>query len=137
MSHNTKGWTLFRSDGQVEYFQFNAGTFYTDDEIQVYSGSGNLADGNWHHHVFTYDGSLKAAGCDFWFDGVSQRGIGNFGAGSDTLSGTKSTIDTNVDFMMGASAGGYYLNGAMDNVRIYRRAITADEVTTIYNSEKP
>jgi prepilin-type N-terminal cleavage/methylation domain-containing protein len=31
----------------------------------------------------------------------------------------------------------YDFSGVIDNVRIYRRALTADEVTTIYNSEKP
>ena len=33
--------------------------------------------------------------------------------------------------------GTYYLNGAIDEVRIYNRSLSSDEITTIYNEEKP
>jgi type IV pilus assembly protein PilA len=58
--------------------------------------------------------------------------------GSYFASGSASnlTIGTGLLFI-GRSEDAHYFNGKLDNVRIYNKALSADEALAIYNSEKP
>ena len=78
------------------------------------------ADGNWHHLVGVYDGSLK-----IYVDGTlctsAVRAI--------------NTVRTKV--YLGAQVGGIQKsNGTLDDIRIYNRALSANEVKQLYAYER-
>ena len=84
------------------------------------------ADGNWHHVCGTYDGSTGTI--KLYIDGslVSTR----TGAPS-------STSDLSGNFIVGKSGGSHYNNGLIDEVAIFNSAISASDVSNIYNSGVP
>jgi prepilin-type N-terminal cleavage/methylation domain-containing protein len=83
-----------------------------------------VTDGNWHHIAATYDGSNGR----LYVDGVS--GTPGSCAGCVTVS-TSTLIIGNDD-----CCGGRYFNGLIDEVRIYNRALSATEISDIYNSTR-
>ena len=93
------------------------GTYY---EKSAAVDSSILADGNWHLAATTYDGSHIR----IYFDGVQ--------AGSWAVAGLLSTTGTG-DVYIGSYGGREELfDGAIDDVRIYRRALSNDEITNMY-----
>jgi prepilin-type N-terminal cleavage/methylation domain-containing protein len=97
----------------------------------VYYDISGLA-GGWHHFVMTYDGRYLKA----FIDG-SQ-------VGSTNDAGDTYPIDYTYDnsLLIGAEAGsgdiptGDYFNGIMDEVRIYNRALSAQEIQARYSATK-
>ncbi|MFA4957030.1 MAG: LamG-like jellyroll fold domain-containing protein [Candidatus Methanoperedens sp.] len=93
---------------------------------QVICTSGtNYADSNWHHvaqHV------QKGIGQKIYVDGVQK------------VAGTKDISDFNwadkiwIGYSGDASSG--YFNGLIDEVRIYNRALSADEIKASYEGEQ-
>ncbi|HBI23434.1 MAG TPA: hypothetical protein DDX84_04345, partial [Nitrospiraceae bacterium] len=71
----------------------------------------------WHHYVGTYDGTTVR----IYVDGVEQ------GPGT-SYSGTINTADTGNLFIGMDDGQAVYLNGSIDEVVVYNRAITADDV---------
>lgn len=85
----------------------------------------NFSTGQWYHVACTYDGS-------------NIRAYVN-GSNVQTWSQTGSVItDTNSPLLIGWS--GYsteYFNGSIDDVRLYNRALSQTDLTTIYNGTNP
>lgn len=81
-------------------------------------------DLTWHHIVFTYAGRSAR----MYIDGALRYSTNELPA---------STIDQcpGGDLRFGAQLLNYpqYFNGAMDEIRIYRRSLSASEVQTLYN----
>ena len=81
-----------------------------------------LVPNQWQHVVITYDGGRKASGVKIYIDGKLSEGY----VESDNLTGT---IETDVPFRIGGRTPMQYSwNGAIDDIRIYNRALTDDEV---------
>jgi len=92
-----------------------------------YTGQNNLPafnDNNWHHIVFSWDGSST----QLYLDGTCVQSV----------SGVSGTIDTsNVSYLHIGEGGWTGTNdfaGQIDDVRIYNRGITAKEVNLLYES---
>jgi hypothetical protein len=84
-----------------------------------------LKANEWHHVMVTYDGSGKAAGVKVYIDGDVQKTNVQF----DQL---KSTIKTPVPLKIGSRHTGQRLeNVAIQDVRLYTRALAAEEVNRI------
>ena len=80
-------------------------------------------DGDWHFVVMTNDGTTAK----LYVDNVQVQSISSSGIGSQTI--------TNAD--IGAYRGGsQYFDGKIDEVAIWSRALTSDEVTELYNGTK-
>jgi hypothetical protein len=77
----------------------------------------NLNDGNWHHVVSQRDGGTTR----FYFDGSLQ-------ATASFAGDTTGTSDVSI--------GGANFVGQMDEVRFYKRALSASEILTLYNSSR-
>ncbi|MBY0424878.1 MAG: LamG domain-containing protein, partial [Cytophagales bacterium] len=78
------------------------------------------SEGNkWHHIVGTYDGSLVK----LYIDGVLV----------DQISNNLPIAVNNNPLLIGKSGYGEYFNGEMDDLRIYNRGLTSDEVSALYN----
>lgn len=88
------------------------------------TGNSTISTGQWHHLVITKSGTTAS----FYIDGIFD--------GSGTV---PSSIPTNsVNLGVGAKVTGpaEYLQGIVDSVRIYSRALTTSEILSNYNSSR-
>src|SRR3989339_2049254 len=84
----------------------------------------DITDNAWHHLAFTYNGSYQA----LYVDGNEVDSDSNSGT-LDDRSGKLLTI--------GRTAGGSgYFNGKIDEVRIYERALSTDEISELYSGNQ-
>lgn len=77
----------------------------------------------WNLYSFTWNGTNLTA----YINGIQ--------CGSTTPAGPINTTDTN-PLYFGVDSGNRYLNGALDDVRIYNRALPASEIKQLYNMGK-
>ena len=83
---------------------------------------GNINNGNWHYVLFTFH---SVGGFKGYLDGVQV---------DTTLStGTKAATNSNSVYLA-YKWGTIYPNILLDDVRIYNRALSQAEITTLYNS---
>ncbi|MCH2181142.1 MAG: DUF1549 domain-containing protein [Mariniblastus sp.] len=81
-----------------------------------------LVPNQWQHVVISYDGGQKASGVKIYIDGKLSEGY----VESDNLT---ETIETEVPFRIGGRTPMQYSwNGGVDDIRIYNRELTVDEV---------
>ena len=82
--------------------------------------------GGWHHVFVTYDGSSKALGTNLFVNGrrVPPRVIEY-----DSLS---QSIRVDSPLRIGARTNLFPFEGAIDDVRVYDRVLTSDEVKKIF-----
>ena len=101
------------------FIQFRTRDSY--DELTYFI---NIADGKWHHITTTFDNSLDNNNKKIYLDGTlrSQKSITN------TISATIT------DLIIGkiTPTGGNYFFGTIDEVRVYRRALSAVETRERY-----
>jgi hypothetical protein len=90
-------------------------------------GDDAINDGEWHHVVFIFDQANNNAYT--YVDGVLDGSNTSYTDNSDT-SGGDLTIGTRT---AGGEADGYW-DGSIDEVMIFNRSLSADEVGEIYNS---
>lgn len=103
-----------------------------------------LVVGNWYHLVVTVgDGNTT-----FFINGVQVQQWTDtpgtmlpdsshdltFGVGSSQYAPTTDNFD--IDKIVPAAWGGYF-HGALDEIRIYKTILSATQVTSIFNAEKP
>ncbi len=81
----------------------------------------SVNDGQWHHVVGVYTGSQLL----IYVDGALNNSVNS--------SGAVSTNNTAVRIGANAAAAGREFNGALYDARVYGRALSATEVSTIYN----
>jgi len=79
----------------------------------------------WHHFVYTFDGTTTTHTHSLYVDGTLQA--------STTTTWGQSATPNNLEFGRSPSgpSGSEYYNGALDDVRIYTRALTAAEVSSL------
>ncbi|MEM0360148.1 MAG: DUF2341 domain-containing protein [Candidatus Diapherotrites archaeon] len=94
----------------------------------ILTSQSTLSTNAWQHIVATYDGSTKK----LYINGVLD---------SNTVSVSGSVGQNSRKFSIGASDTGTawanYFNGFIDEVRVYNRALSIEEVQQLYNSSKP
>lgn len=86
----------------------------------VAPGTGCANTDEWHHYAATWDGSTNTA--TLYYDGSS------IGSNNSTTGVTIFTSPTVAQY----AGGGLYLNGAIDDLRIYNRALTSGDVAELY-----
>ena len=106
---------------QVEFIQ---GGFFD------YSWSGYLATGSWYHVALTWGGSLSTAP-KLYVNGTLRTATSTFSYGGTTIDDSTRTlyIGEHTDFPNPTANA-----GALDDVRIFNRELSADEVLSIYNN---
>jgi hypothetical protein len=105
------------------------GTTETRDPFQLHEGHHGgtprnitLPRGNWRHVFVTYDGSAKAVGIKIYINGLEQK----VKVVKDTLT---ESIRSKADTWLGQRHNSSPMQGtAYQDIRLYRRALTADEV---------
>ena len=95
----------------------------------MYTDSSNLYINNmlnkWHHIVLVYDGVSKGVASSYklYFDGVSIA----------LTAATACGGATNVNQIGTDNGSGGFYNGAIDDLRVYNRILSASEVLQLYN----
>ncbi len=97
---------------------------WPDDAIQVVSKS-DIPVKQWKHLFVTYDGSAKAEGFKLYLDGQRQE----MEIKSNQLTATTVTAKT---LRIGRRTDGTPFKGLIDEVRIYDRELTAEDVRAIF-----
>lgn len=84
-------------------------------------------NGSWHHLALVSDGTIVKT----YIDGSV--------AGGNTATGRPDRNGNNGDLLIGHNLHGYdeYLLGAMDELRIYNRALSDDEIKSVYEADPP
>ena len=101
------------------YFQGGDGTTWPSLNV---ASDGTLTDTDWHHLAGTFDGTTGR----LYLDGVAT--------GTPDTSG--SLVTNNLNLYIGRNTdpdvATTYFNGLIDDVRIYNRALSAQEVKQLY-----
>jgi len=92
--------------------------------IKVAPETVRITDRQWHHVLFSYDGSGKASGVKIYIDGTRAKLKIFF----DTLTGD---FRTSEPWRIGRRKSSAFYEGSIDEVRIYRRVLTDSEITLL------
>jgi hypothetical protein len=114
-------WFVMRDDGCVGYGE------YRDDYGLSIDSYMTVNDGEWHHIAFVRDASENKG--YIYIDGTLSAGALNDGDIKD--------INSNSDFCIGKDLkdNNDHFNGAIDAVRIYERALSAEDILKLYSEE--
>ncbi len=113
------------ADTGTRQFQIYNQTTGTNNPTIVLRGIQNTYDlgglnGLWHHYVVTWDGTTAK----FYFDSVAQT--------NPTVGTAAEETGQRIIFGARTNGTGFFLNGSIDEVRIYNRALSADEIKRLY-----
>ncbi len=129
LSGAVRGLNVTLNDGLMNIYLVN---YQPINRILVRNSKSVLNDNQWHHVVVTYDGSSTAAGVAIYVDGERETTE----TVADNLTGS---ILNNETPTIGSRNSAKYYSGAIDDVRIYDRVLTADEVDALdtYDPTEP
>lgn len=127
VSNGTGFWYLFvDNSGDTWSLEFQK-DFNTTD-LNVQSVDNVMTQGEWQHVLVTWDGSSSASGVHLYVNAV-ETGYEITTSGSAT-----ETSDASGNVTIGSdSDGGSEFNGIIDDVRIYNRELSHEEVKALYN----
>ena len=112
-----------RSIRFAQYFTSNLSAWTTPTD--------SITLNTWQHVAITYDNSSNANTPTIYINGVAQA-LAQSHAGSGTA-----TPDNDANMYIGNNgASDRAFEGSIDDVRIYNRALSADEVTGLYTNNK-
>jgi len=123
-SHGSNGTFDDRAGWAVQFFNGNASHFAvgtgTDFSWKAAGSNDPLLDNKWHHITGTFEGSL----IKIYIDGVLKNTF--------TLAPGETPVSNTRDLFIGRHyALGRYFRGAIDEVRIYNRALADSEVALL------
>lgn len=117
----TRGWALWVEQGNRLALRLGDGT--TSDFL---SATGTIANGAWHHVAVTVI-RADVAGVKLYLDGA-MIGSGDPTSRPGDLSNTSDLWLGHADYVTGDSS---HFDGALDEVRLFSRALTATEIRSI------
>ena len=115
-----RGIDLFVNEGRLEVHVVH---HWPEDGIKVETVD-LLPAKEWHHVFATYDGQGKAGGIQIWVDGISWP----LRIVKDTLT---ATIQSKVPWKVGARSTTGTFQGQLEQVRVFQRALSRDEIRTV------
>ncbi|MBI4167902.1 MAG: hypothetical protein HY515_03005 [Candidatus Aenigmarchaeota archaeon] len=108
-ANGQKGYLLTVTTDRTIQWALGNGTF------QSHTSNSPISANTWHHVAGTYDGTNKK----IYIDGVQDR--------SDSVSGSISSEQSNL-FVGSTASLGQFMNGTIDEVRIYNYSMSAQEI---------
>lgn len=116
---------IFLCDSSSKLFMsmYDNGTSHT---IKA-TATNALATATWYHVVATYDGLSDEAGIQFYIDGVAETMVPGFAGTYLAMHNKTSTL--NIGSSIKDSIYDRWWDGLLDDIRIYDRVPTADEIT--------
>jgi hypothetical protein len=115
----------------LDYYNSNGLAYFyvsTASHSAISISVSNIPKGSWTHVTGVYDGSASSSDrLKFYINGSLV---------SSTLSGTPPTTIPTLggDLYLGWYQANYWFNGLMDQTLFYDKALSASEISTIYNS---
>jgi len=124
------GATVGAKTGYALFTDYSSGnialSFRDADQSQVfYISSSNIKDGSWYHLCLTYNNGAYVV----YLNGASILN----GTSPDFINNQTPSYNTYVGNRYGSTGSGASIIGAVDQIRIFNRAITSEEVETLYN----
>ncbi|MBA7556497.1 hypothetical protein ES705_49206 [subsurface metagenome] len=126
------GWGSATDDGNRMEFRINAGRTRAEGGGGNTQGDTSMNDGQWHHIAVTVQpNSVYSSGIDLWLDGQL-----------DTRSNSDPDpwhpiADFDVKIGIRYNESGREFTGSIDDVRIYDRVLTAEEVAWLAGRNQP
>jgi len=127
---NSNGfWVLLLDNSGPEIrFMKDFGVSGWGDDLDVRADFPDSYLGQWKHVVLTWDGTLDASDVHFYIDAseISK---------TSEIDGTGSLVsDASLNLGIGCDAegGGFCFDGSLDEVRVYNRVLSADEIASLY-----
>jgi len=115
------------SSGIGSKFNWNHGgspiLWYSGSTYKYFASGAWRTDGLWHNIILTID-RTTIGNSKMYIDGVEISGGATSGSGSMVLN----------DLHLGYNPTTQFYDGDMDEVAIWNKALSADDITTIYNS---
>jgi len=108
---------------------FGLNNSWASNTLWAESTTSSLRDGQWHHVVWTYNGTGIISGMKLYLDGSEEtltNTIVTFTPSSDIDSGLAATIGKR-------ASGGNSVTGSIDDVRIYNKVLSPAAIQTLYN----
>ncbi len=99
----------------------------TSNTILLQATAKTVLDNTWHHVVWV--DNAGAAGTAVYVDGVKDTNTFTY-TPSGTLTSTTDCIGA-----LCRSSNSNFFSGSVDDVRVYNRVLSADEITTLYNND--
>ena len=118
---SNRGWAVWVDHGNRLAARLGDGT-----ASDYPSGPQTIADGSWHHMAVTVDRD-DTSGVKFYLDG-NRIGAGNPTSRSGTVSNAS---DVRIGGGYAATGDPVFFSGTLDEVRLYRRALTLREVRSV------
>jgi len=107
--------------GLAMYNNFMPNVYFGSGSTNLYSTIPFVAN-SWYYVA----GTFNITDSKIYMNGAFNR--------TSAISGT--ATQSSAVAMGGVGVGGYYFNGKIDNVRVYNRVLSDDEIAQIYNFEK-
>lgn len=128
-SASLREWTLeLEPDKDIPFFLADS-----VNSVSAYCGKLQAVSTGWHDVVITYDGSGGAnayLGVDMYLDGVESKTGGGTSASYVAMSNT--SVNAIIGARMTGAGHSRYLDGELDQVQIYNKALTNLEVSDLY-----
>jgi hypothetical protein len=118
-----RGFDLFMDNGKLFFHLIHS---WPDNTLRV-STTESLPKDSWTHVFATYDGSSKAGGVKLYVNGKEAP----FKVLNNSLD---DTILNQTAFNLGRRSASHPLKGSLDDLRIYNRALSSDEVAGLSDS---
>ena len=120
----SNGYQLFLNNGSLCAWYFRDASNYVYDNGTCTLSTAGYADNQWHHVAFVVD----ASGGRLYVDGLQTATLGWTG-----ISGAPTTTQpVHIGDYAGATGG--LFSGLIDDARIYNRALSGPEISTLYSS---
>ncbi len=121
---NFRGWDLWHNGNSFSVHMIDA---WPDNALKVSTTANSVRSGQWQHVFVTYDGSASPAGVKIYVDGQEA----SLRTDTNTLKADAS-IRTETPLRIGQRSGTQvFQGGAVQDVRLYERALSADEVRAL------
>ncbi|MGH8370786.1 MAG: LamG-like jellyroll fold domain-containing protein, partial [Gammaproteobacteria bacterium] len=118
------GYQVFMNNGNLCAWYFRDSSDYVWDGSGCTLSTAGIADNQWHLVVFT----VNSSGGHLYIDGVRTA--------NHSWTGTPGADSSNQALEFGSYPGTTqpYLAGTLDDVNLFNKALSAQQVTTLYNS---
>ncbi len=123
-----RAYRLLVIDGKIYLPIFDESV--ADSQLGRTAAAITLSAGVWYHIVGTYDGGTTAASLKIYLDGIRVDDTDNNGGSSGNFVSIEQVA---ANFTIGSSGDGTFpFDGNIDQVLVWNREFTADEVTKLY-----
>jgi hypothetical protein len=114
---------------QYAFYSTSARTlaFDVNHAVTVAGTIGSVSKNRWYHVLVTRSGSSGSWTFNFYLNGVLNKSV---------ASATDPDASQTVTIGKLVGGGAYYFNGALDDLRVYNRALSVQEITKLYNMGK-